>query len=111
MSQVVTNLPWVVLWVVALVMQNRFWQKGNTFGSLILLWITLVIGVFWNRLLGALVPGVGEMWLFGTKVWILFLLLAVRHFFSARKQRKTPQNPPVPENIHDQQTPQESEED
>ena len=89
MPHIVENLPWVVLWVVALLMQGRFFRKKNTFGSLILLWLTLVIGVFWNKGIGLLAPGAGDMWLFGTKIWILFLILALRHYFNLRKERRS----------------------
>lgn len=88
LSRVVQNLPWVVIWVVALAVQERFLRRKNGFGALIVLWLTLVIGVFWNKAIGALVPGVSEMWLFGTKIWLLFLVLALRHYFNLRKDRR-----------------------
>lgn len=85
LSHVVENLPWVVIWVVALAVQDRFLRRKNGFGALIVLWLTLVIGVFWNKAMGALVPGVSEMWLFGTKIWLLFLVLALRPLLQPAK--------------------------
>lgn len=89
LSHLVENLPWIVLWVVALLIQGRFLRKKNTLGSLILLWLTLVIGVFWNKGMELLAPGAGDMWLFGTKSWILFLILALRHYLNLRKERRS----------------------
>ena len=73
MPQIVSNLPWLVIWVVVFLVQSYFFRKKNSFGSLILLWLTL------------LVPGIPEMWLFGTQIWILFLIVAVRHYLNYRK--------------------------
>ena len=88
MSQLVFNLPWIVIWLVALAVQGRFLRNKNLFGALIVLWVTLIVGVFWNKAIGALVPGISGMWLFGTKIWVLFLILGVRHYLSLRKERR-----------------------
>ena len=39
----------------------------------------------YRELLDKLVPGIPEMWLFGTQIWILFLIVAVRHYLNYRK--------------------------
>lgn len=85
MPQIVSNLPWLVIWVVVFLAQSYFFRKRNSFGSLILLWLTLLVGIFWDQVLSALVPGIPEMWLFGTQIWILFLIVAVRHYLNYRK--------------------------
>ena len=85
MPQIVSNLPWLVIWVVVFLVQSYFFRKKNSFGSLILLWLTLLVGIFWDQALRALVPGIPEMWLFGTQIWILFLIVAVRHYLNYRK--------------------------
>ena len=84
MPQIVSNLPWLVIWVVVFLVQSYFFRKKNCFGSLILLWLTLLVGIFWDQALRALVPGIPEMWLFGTQIWILFLIVAVRHYLNYR---------------------------
>lgn len=68
MPQIVSNLPWLVIWVVVFLVQSYFFRKKNSFGSLILLWLTLLVGIFWDQALRALVPGIPEMWLFGTQI-------------------------------------------
>lgn len=40
MPQIVSNLPWLVIWVVVFLVQSYFFRKKNSFGSLILLWLT-----------------------------------------------------------------------
>ena len=84
MPQIVSNLPWLVIWVVVFLVQSYFFRKKNSFGSLILLWLTLLVGIFWDQALRALVPGIPEMWLFGTQIWILFLIVAVRPYLNYR---------------------------
>ena len=53
MPQIVSNLPWLVIWVVVFLVQSYFFRKKNSFGSLILLWLTLLVGtrpsVRWYR--------------------------------------------------------------
>ena len=60
MPQIVSNLPWLVIWVVVFLVQSYFFRKKNSFGSLILLWLTLLVGIFWDQALRALVPGIPE---------------------------------------------------
>ena len=36
MPQIVSNLPWLVIWVVVFLVQSYFFRKKNSFGSLIL---------------------------------------------------------------------------
>ena len=45
MPQIVSNLPWLVIWVVVFLVQSYFFRKKNSFGSLILLWLTLLVGL------------------------------------------------------------------
>lgn len=85
MEQLTTNLPWLIIWVAVILLQNWFLQKKNYFASLLTLWAALLVSIFWDRVLETLVPGVDAMWLFGTKIWILFFILAVRHYLSRRK--------------------------
>ena len=88
MGQLTANLPWLIIWIVLLLLQDSFLRRRNMFLSLVLLWLTLLVSVFWDRAISALVPGVDGMWLFGTKIWILFFLLAVRHYLAYRKGKK-----------------------
>lgn len=88
MGQLTVNLPWLIIWIVLLLLQDRFLRRRNMFFSLVLLWLTLLVSVFWDRAISALMPGVDSMWLFGTKIWILFFLLAVRHYLAYRKEKK-----------------------
>ena len=82
------NLPWLVIWVVVLLLQSFFLRRKNFFASLLILWFTLLVSIFWNTALSALLPGVASMWLFGTKIWVLFLIIAVRHYLNQRKEKK-----------------------
>ena len=77
MEQLTTNLPWLIIWVAVILLQNWFLQKKNYFASLLVLWAALLVSIFWDRVLEMLVPGVDAMWLFGTKIWILFFISAV----------------------------------
>ena len=74
MPQIVSNLPWLVIWVVVFLVQSYFFRKKNSFGSLILLWLTLLVGIFWDQALRALVPGIPEMWLLEPKFGFSFSL-------------------------------------
>lgn len=74
MPQIVSNLPWLVIWVVVFLVQSYFFRKKNSFGSLILLMADLIGGDFLDQALRALVPGIPEMWLFGTQIWFSFSL-------------------------------------
>lgn len=94
MEQITTNLPWLILWVAIFFLQSYFFQRNNSFASLLILWFTLLIGIFWDTALKALVPGVHPMWLFGTKIWVLFLLLAVRYSLDWRKKKATSSTQP-----------------
>lgn len=89
MEQITTNLPWLILWVAIFFLQSYFFQRNNSFASLLILWFTLLIGIFWDTVLKALVPGVHPMWLFGTEIWVLFLILAVRYYLNWRKRKAT----------------------
>lgn len=82
------NLPWLVIWVVVFLLQSFFLRRKNFFASLLILWFTLLVSIFWNTALSALLPGVASMWLFGTKIWVLFLIIAVRHYVNQRRERK-----------------------
>ena len=58
---------------------------GCLFGTELLLSEEKLVGIFWDQALRALVSGIPEMWLFGTQIWILFLIVAVRHYLNYRK--------------------------
>lgn len=87
MEQITTNLPWLIIWVAVFFLQSYFFRRNNSFASLLILWFTLLVGIFWDKALSALVPGVHAMWLFGTKIWVLFLILAVRYYLDWRKRK------------------------
>lgn len=114
MSQLLANLPWLIIWVVLILLQSRFLTKKNLFGSLILLWATLLVGIFWDKALTAMAPDIDPMWLFGTPIWILFIILAARHFLALRKRDKAipapqPEAEPVPdEELHQAEEPEEA---
>ena len=54
------NLPWLVIWVVVLLLQSFFLRRKNFFASLLILWFTLLVSIFWNTALSALLPGVAS---------------------------------------------------
>ena len=85
MGQLTTNLPWLIIWIVVILLQSWYLRKKNYFASLLILWFTLLVSIFWDGALEKLVPGIDAMWLFGTKIWVLCFIVAIRHFFSRRK--------------------------
>lgn len=88
MERFVTQIPWIAAWVVVLVLQERFLRKKNWFGSLLLLWLTLLLSFFWDRLIYIFAPETGTQYLYGSRFWILFLIAAVIHVVSRRRDRK-----------------------
>lgn len=91
MGQLTTNLPWLIIWIVVILLQSWFLRKKNYFASLLILWFTLLVSIFWDGALEKLVPGVDAMWLFGTKIWVLCFIVAIRHFSSRRKSAQPTQ--------------------
>ncbi|HIY05715.1 MAG TPA: hypothetical protein H9844_01350 [Candidatus Evtepia faecigallinarum] len=91
MEQLIPNLPWLIIWVVVILLQSWFLRKKNYFASLLTLWVTLLVSIFWDGALEKLVPGIDGMWLFGTKIWVLCFIVAIRHFLSQRKPARPPQ--------------------
>lgn len=91
MEQLTPNLPWLIIWVVVILLQSWFLRKKNYFASLLILWFTLLVSIFWDGALEKLVPGIDAMWLFGTKIWVLCFIVAIRHFLSQRKPAQPPQ--------------------
>lgn len=88
MERFVTQIPWIVVWAVVLVLQERFLRKKNWFGSLFLLWLTLLLSVFWDWLVYIFAPETGTRYLYGGHFWILFLIAAVIYVMSKRRERK-----------------------
>ena len=48
MSAFLTQLPWVIIWIVILICQDRFIRRKNWFGSLILIWVSLILSFAWD---------------------------------------------------------------
>lgn len=107
MEQVTTNLPWLIIWIAVILLQSWFLRKKNYFASLLILWFTLLVSIFWDGALERLVPGIDAMWLFGTKIWVLCLIVAIRHFLSRRKPAQSVQ--PVASGAEEESTSSEAE--
>ena len=88
MERFVMQLPWLAVWVVVLILQERMIRKKNWLGSLLLLWVTLLLSFFWDRLVHIFAPETGTQYLYGGRFWILFLIAAAIHVVSRRRDRK-----------------------
>lgn len=86
MSAFLHQLPWVILWIVILIAQDRFIRKKNWFGSLILIWVSLILSFVWDILVGFL-PSAANMD-FASRFWLLFLITAILHVMGRQRDKK-----------------------
>ena len=89
----ISQLPWVLVWIVVLILQDMNLKKGKGFMSLILIWISLILSVVWNPAVNLLMGDAAANMQFGSRFWILFIITAIVHVLNMRKQKKGPQDP------------------
>ena len=75
MSAFLTQLPWVIIWIVILICQDRFIRRKNWFGSLILIWVSLILSFAWDILVKVLPEGWNMD--FSSRFWLLFVITAM----------------------------------
>ncbi len=85
---IVHQLPWVLVWVVVLLLQDRFIRKKNWFGSLILIWITLILSFVWDKAADLIISQGAETFHFGSRFWLLFVIIAILHCLGRRREKK-----------------------
>lgn len=85
---IVHQLPWVLVWVVVLLLQDRFIRKKNWFGSLILIWITLILSFVWDKAADLILSQGAEAFHFGSRLWLLFVIIAILHCLGRRREKK-----------------------
>ena len=88
-----TQLPWVLVWIVVLIIQDMNLKKGKGFISLICIWIALVLSVAWDPVVNLLMGDAAASMHFGSRFWILFIITAIVHVLNARKQKRGMQKP------------------
>ena len=88
-----TQLPWVLVWIVVLIVQDMNLKKGKGFISLICIWIALVLSVAWDPVVNLLMGDAAANMHFGSRFWILFIITAIVHVLNMRKQRRGGQKP------------------
>lgn len=86
MSAFLNQLPWVAIWIVILIAQDRFIRKKNWFGSLVLIWVSLILSFVWDILVG-LLPATANMD-FASRFWLLFLITAILHVMGRQRDKK-----------------------
>ena len=84
LSTLVAQLPWVIVWVVVLVLQDRYIKNKNWFGSLILIWVSLILSFVWDFVAGIF----GWTMDYSSRFWILFVLTAILHVVGRRREKK-----------------------
>ena len=86
MSAFLTQLPWVIIWIVVLISQDRFIRRKNWFGSLILIWVSLILSFAWDILMKVL----PEAWNmdFSSRFWLLFVITAILHVLGRQRDKK-----------------------
>ena len=88
-----TQLPWVLVWIVILIVQDMNLKKGKGFMSLICIWIALVLSVAWDPAVNLLMGDAAANMQFGSRFWILFIITAIVHVLNMRKQKRGGQKP------------------
>ena len=88
-----TQLPWVLVWIVILIVQDMNLKKGKGFMSLICIWIALVLSVAWDPAVNLLMGDAAANMQFGSRFWILFIITAIVHVLNMRKQKRGAQKP------------------
>ena len=86
MSAFLTQLPWVIIWIVILICQDRFIRRKNWFGSLILIWVSLILSFAWDILVKVLPEGWNMD--FSSRFWLLFVITAILHVLGRRRDKK-----------------------
>ena len=88
-----TQLPWVLGWIVILIVQDMNLKKGKGFVSLICIWIALILSVIWDPAVNLLMGDAAVNMQFGSRFWILFIITAIVHVLNMRKQKRGSQKP------------------
>jgi len=96
----ISQLPWVLVWIVVLIIQDMNLKKGKGFISLICIWIALVLSVAWDPVVNLLMGDAAAGMHFGSRFWILFIITAIIHVLAMRKSRKSAGKAPDQEVIH-----------
>ena len=86
MSAFLTQLPWVIIWIVILICQDRFIRRKNWFGSLILIWVSLILSFAWDILVKVLPEGWNMD--FSSRFWLLFVITAILHVLGRWRDKK-----------------------
>lgn len=87
MTFFLTQLPWILVWLVVLVLQERYIRKKNWFGSVLLIWISLVVSFVWNPAVDLLFQENAAALQFGSRFWILAILTAILHFLGKQRDK------------------------
>lgn len=90
MSSLFTQLPWILAYFVVLLLQTRFIQRKNWFGSILLIWISLVLSFVWDPIVNFLLGEGAAAMQFGSRFWILAIAAAVIHLLNRRKEKRAP---------------------
>ena len=85
----ISQLPWVLVWIVILIFQDMNLKKGKGFVSLICIWIALVLSFVWNPAVNLMMGDAAANMQFGSRFWLLFVVTAIIHVLAARKSRKS----------------------
>ena len=88
-----SQLPWVLVWIVILIYQDMNLKKGKGFMSLICIWIALVLSLVWNPAVNLFLGDAAANMQFGSRFWLLFIVTAIIHVLNSRKQRRGGQKP------------------
>ena len=88
-----SQLPWILVWIVVLIVQDMNLKKGKGFMSLICIWIALVLSVAWDPVVNILMGDAAANMQFGSRFWILFIITAIVHVLNMRKQKRGAQKP------------------
>ena len=91
-----TQLPWVLAWIVILIVQDMNLKKGKGFMSLICIWIALILSVVWDPAVNLLMGDAAANMQFGSRFWLLFIITAIVHVLDMRKKRKAMQQSAEP---------------
>lgn len=89
----VTQLPWVIIWIVILIYQDMNLKKGKGFVSLICIWVALILSFVWDPAVNLLLGENAAAMQFGSRFWLLFVITAIIHVLNARKQKRAAQKP------------------
>ena len=88
MDAILTVLPWVIVWLIILGIQDRFIKKRNWFGSILLIWLSLVLSFVWDPIISFLLGDKGAFLQIGSHFWMLAIITAVLHFTGKRRANR-----------------------